>query len=63
MREGDTSIRVKISTRDRLASRGSFGQSFDRLINDMPDRVDTLEKELEACNMELARLRKSKPPS
>ncbi len=61
MREGDTSIRLKISTRDRLASRGSFGQSFDRLINDILDRIDALEKELEACHVELAQLRKLKP--
>jgi hypothetical protein len=36
----DTTLKVKMNTRDRLAKHGSKDQTYDNLINELLDKVE-----------------------
>ena len=36
----DTTLKVKMTTRNRLAKHGSKDQTYDNLINELLDKVD-----------------------
>lgn len=43
--EGDTSIRVKISTREKMRQFGKFGESYDDIINRLIEFYQTKHKD------------------
>ena len=36
----DTTLKVKMTTRNRLAKHGSKDQTYDNLVNELLDKVD-----------------------